>query len=115
MKLKTSYLIVLLVIFCFINNASSESIVRNQLDTVNLQLKWKHQFQFAGYYAAAEKGYYEASGLFVNIIEAKTGDEVIPTVMSGRAQFGVAASDLLLVRSNGFPVVLLANIFNSST
>jgi len=27
-------------------------------ETVTLQLKWLHQFQFAGYYAAKEKGYY---------------------------------------------------------
>jgi ABC-type nitrate/sulfonate/bicarbonate transport system substrate-binding protein len=28
------------------------------LQTVRLQLKWKHQFLFAGYYAAIEKGFY---------------------------------------------------------
>jgi hypothetical protein len=28
------------------------------LDPVSLQLKWKHQFQFAGYYAALEQGFY---------------------------------------------------------
>jgi ABC-type nitrate/sulfonate/bicarbonate transport system substrate-binding protein len=27
-------------------------------DTIHLQLKWFHQFQFAGYYAAVEKGFY---------------------------------------------------------
>ena len=27
------------------------------LESVTLQLKWKHQFQFAGYYAAKELGY----------------------------------------------------------
>jgi len=26
-------------------------------ETVSLQLKWSHQFQFAGYYAAIEKGF----------------------------------------------------------
>jgi hypothetical protein len=29
------------------------------LDEVTLQHKWRHQFQFAGYYAANAKGYYE--------------------------------------------------------
>ena len=32
------------------------------LDKVSLQLKWKHQFQFAGYYAALEKGFYRDAG-----------------------------------------------------
>ncbi len=27
-------------------------------ETVVLQLKWRHQFQFAGYYAAVAQGYY---------------------------------------------------------
>jgi len=29
----------------------------NKLETVSLQLKWLHQFQFAGYYAAKIKGF----------------------------------------------------------
>jgi len=38
-------------------------------DEVSLQLKWKHAFQFAGYYMAKEKGYYDEAGLNVTIIE----------------------------------------------
>ena len=33
------------------------------LDAVTLQLNWSHAFQFAGYYAAKEKGYYREVGL----------------------------------------------------
>ncbi len=36
-------------------------------EKVTLQLKWLHQFQFAGYYAAKEKGFYEELGLDVEI------------------------------------------------
>ena len=39
------------------------------LEQVTLQLKWQHQFQFAGYYAALEKGYYDEVGLDVQIKE----------------------------------------------
>lgn len=46
------------------------------LEQVALQLKWKHQFQFAGYYAAQEKGYYRDAGLEVSVIEA--GPETDP-------------------------------------
>ncbi len=35
------------------------------LDTVSIQLKWKHQFQFAGYYQAVEQGFYRDAGLAV--------------------------------------------------
>lgn len=40
------------------------------LDRVTLQLKWKHQFQFAGYYAALEQGFYREAGLAVRILQA---------------------------------------------
>ena len=33
------------------------------LDAVSLQLRWMHQFQFAGYYAALQQGYYAQAGL----------------------------------------------------
>jgi ABC-type nitrate/sulfonate/bicarbonate transport system substrate-binding protein len=32
------------------------------LDAVSIQLKWKHQFQFAGYYQALEQGFYRDAG-----------------------------------------------------
>ena len=53
--------------FCLhINSAWSETI---QTDTVTLKLKWKHQFQFAGYYAAIEKGFFKDVGLHVVLRE----------------------------------------------
>ena len=39
------------------------------LDAVSMQLKWKHQFQFAGYYQALEQGFYRDAGLDVTIRE----------------------------------------------
>ncbi|MBM3203591.1 hypothetical protein FJZ55_06785, partial [Candidatus Woesearchaeota archaeon] len=38
-------------------------------EKVRLQLKWMHSFQFAGYYAAREKGFYAEENLDVNLIE----------------------------------------------
>lgn len=31
-------------------------------EQTSIQLKWKHAFQFAGYYAAIEKGFYQDAG-----------------------------------------------------
>ncbi|NCD34997.1 MAG: PAS domain S-box protein [Spartobacteria bacterium] len=84
------------------------------LDQVTLQLKWKHQFQFAGYYAAAAKGYYAEEGLAVQFREAQSEEDPVEAVLSGRADFGVGTSDLLLSRSGGKPIVLLATIFQHS-
>ncbi len=84
------------------------------LDRVALQFKWTHAFQFAGYYAALEKGYYRAAGLDVALLEAVPGVDPLESVLSGRAQYGVGTSSLLLARKSGKPVVVLATIFQHS-
>ncbi|MEI6072002.1 MAG: ABC transporter substrate-binding protein [Verrucomicrobiae bacterium] len=84
------------------------------LDKVTLQLQWTHQFQFAGYYAAKEKGFYRDAGLDVELLELKPGMDSVQEVADGRADFGVGETSLLLARQAGKPVVLLANIFQHS-
>ncbi|MDD2500593.1 MAG: diguanylate cyclase [Geobacter sp.] len=84
------------------------------LEKVTLQLKWTHAFQFAGYYAAKEQGYYREAGLDVTIQEATPQTNPIQSVLEGRAQYGVGTSGLLLARSAGKPVVVLAVIFQQS-
>jgi signal transduction histidine kinase len=83
-------------------------------ESVTLQLKWTHAFQFAGYYAAQEKGFYREAGLTVKIEEAKPGLDVVKTVLEGRADYGVGTSSLLLARQAGQPVVALAVVFQHS-
>ncbi|MDO8776398.1 MAG: ABC transporter substrate-binding protein, partial [Burkholderiaceae bacterium] len=46
-------------------------------ERVTLQLKWLHQFQFAGYYAALAKGFYRDEGLDVTIREGGADRPVI--------------------------------------
>ncbi len=84
------------------------------LEAVTLQLKWKHQFQFAGYYVAAEKGYYRNAGFQVRFAEAGGAEDSIATVAGGKAEFGVAGSELALRRAQGEPVVALATILQHS-
>lgn len=84
------------------------------LEKVRLQLKWKHQFQSAGYYAALEQGYYRDAGLDVQILEATADVEPAEAVLQGQADFGVATSDLVLLRYRGHPVVALAAIYQHS-
>ncbi|MBY4676633.1 transporter substrate-binding domain-containing protein [Marinobacterium sp. CAU 1594] len=79
-----------------------------------MQLPWKHQFEFAGHYAAIEQGYYADEGLAVELREIQPGQSPVDEVLSGRAQFGVVNSELVLDRLQGKPVVLLANIFKTS-
>ncbi len=83
-------------------------------EKVSLQLKWRHAFQFAGYYMAKELGYYRAAGLDVEFREAVPGMDVVAEVISGRATYGVGTSSLILERKAGKPVVVLGVIFQHS-
>ncbi|MBL0224519.1 MAG: ABC transporter substrate-binding protein [Geobacteraceae bacterium] len=84
------------------------------VETVTLQLKWTHAFQFAGYYAAKEQGYYREAGLEVNIQEASPTTDPVRSVLDGEAEFGVGTSSLILERKAGKPVVVLAVVFQQS-
>lgn len=84
------------------------------LRAVTVQLNWKHQFQFAGYYAALAQGYYRQAGFDVTLREAVTGEDPIQQVLQGKAEFGVGASELVYHRAQGEPVVALAVILQHS-
>jgi class 3 adenylate cyclase/ABC-type nitrate/sulfonate/bicarbonate transport system substrate-binding protein len=84
------------------------------LDQVSLQLKWKHQFQFAGYYAALEQGFYRNAGLDVTIREGGPDIDVTEAVASGRADFGVCSASVLREWMKGRRLVVLAAIFQQS-
>jgi class 3 adenylate cyclase/ABC-type nitrate/sulfonate/bicarbonate transport system substrate-binding protein len=84
------------------------------LDTVSMQLKWKHQFQFAGYYQALEQGFYRDAGLDVSIREGGPGIDVAEAVAGGKANFGVCNASVLREWSMGRRMVVLAAIFQHS-
>lgn len=82
--------------------------------SVTLQLRWKHQFQFAGYYAALHKGFYKDAGLDVTLKEGGPSVSAIDEVLLGRADFGVSTSGLVKSYLEGKPVLMLAPIFQHS-
>ena len=87
-------------------------------DKVVLQLKWEHEFQFAGYYTALWQGYYDEVGLDVSIQSILTpqGNYLDPhqEVALGRAQFGIGALDILIANDHGYDFTVLASIFQRS-
>jgi len=83
--------------------------------TVRLQLPEAHQYQFAGYYAALSQGYYQREGLDVQLLLPESGQSTIDRVVNGQAEFGVADVQLVQARLQGSPVVMLANLFKTST
>ncbi len=81
---------------------------------LTLWLKWRHQYQFAGYYVAQAEGYYAEEGLSVNIVEGRPGESSVEAVLAGRADFGVGDADIVRFRLNGEPLVVCAAVFQHS-
>lgn len=84
------------------------------LEKVVLQLKWLHQFQFAGYYAAQKQGYFRDEGLKVEIRQRDLRKNNVEQVLNGEAQYGIADSVLFLYLAKKKPVVIVAPIFQHS-
>lgn len=83
-----------------------------KLTPVSIKLHWQDQFQFAGIYAAAEKGFYQEAGLKVTIINGQQAP--FYEVENGIVDFGISGAGLVVERLKGRPFVALAAIFQSS-
>jgi NitT/TauT family transport system substrate-binding protein len=84
-------------------------------DELTLQLKWVTQAQFAGYYVALEKGYYEEAGLDVTILPG--GPDIAPpqVIAGGGADVIIEWMPAALAsRERGVALVNIAQIFDRS-
>ncbi|MFQ5345126.1 MAG: ABC transporter substrate-binding protein [Mariprofundus sp.] len=106
------YCLCLLVLLC--GSWSEYALATAAGHEVRLQLKWKHQFQFAGYYAALEKGFYADEGLDVRLIEGGPDHAPVQELLDGDVQYAVGDAGALLTRAEGYPVVVVASIFQHS-
>lgn len=84
----------------------------SELKTIELTLKWKHQFQFAGFYIAKEKGFYKNYNLDVNINELTTN--VLENLQSDKIQFAVDDSAIINDILKGEEIVPLIAILQNS-
>jgi len=87
----------------------------NAADQLTLQLKWVTQAQFAGYYVAKAKGFYDAEGLDVTIKAG--GPDVNPSqvIAGGGADVVVDwMPSALATREKGVPLVNIAQVFQKS-
>ena len=84
-------------------------------DDVTLQLKWVTQAQFAGYYVAQDKGFYDEEDLNVTINPG--GPDIAPTQVLAGGGADVAVEWMpaaLAAREKGLPMVNIAQPFKSS-
>jgi len=86
----------------------------SSIEKVGLQLGWKHQFQYAGFYLAKEYGFYQEVNLDVSIKEFDHSIDIVNEVVSGQVNYGIGKSSLLIERYNGKPVVVLGALYQTS-
>ena len=87
-------------------------------DPLVLQLRGPAQFEFAGYYAALWQGFYAEAGLAIDIQpgapRGQPPTDPVRELAEGRAQFGVGGAELVVRAAQGFPLLVLAPIFQQS-
>jgi NitT/TauT family transport system substrate-binding protein len=86
-----------------------------ELKPIRLQLQWFPQAQFAGYFAAKDKGYYAEEGFDVTILPGAV--EIVPAtvVAGGQAEFGISwVPRMLAPRESGADPVVIAQVFQRS-
>ena len=118
MRLKNFLIISFLFVFFPITSLVFSKETARQValeeETVVCQLLWFHQFEFAGLYAAVEKGFYKEEGLNVVLNEGNPAVDPVAAVLDNRVEYAVGNSDVLFHRLNGKPLVVLAVIFQHS-
>lgn len=85
-----------------------------KLQKVRLQLFWKHQFEFAGFYAALEQGYYAEAGIELEFVPYDPLKDHVQSVIDGHADIGLSGVGVLKKYHQGAPVVLLSSYFKRS-
>ena len=90
------------------------SLFSNNLQKVSLQLMWLDQFQFAGFYIAKEKDFYQKVGLEVEFKKFHNSTNVLNEVLEKKADFGISSTSLIVDKSKNKDVVVLGAIFQTS-
>ena len=106
----------LLLLFVSFFSASlfADQTVSNALTPVSIQLYWRHQFEFAGYYAAIKQGYYQKAGLDLQLKDWQPNMNINDEVLSGRVNFGIGYSQIAVDATKGFPLSLVMTSFQYS-
>jgi len=85
------------------------------LKKVNFLPSWVPQSQFAGYYMAREKGFYEKYGLDVNIISGGYDKQVKDYLQEGKADFGtIYLTTAIMERFANVRLVNIGQVFQQS-
>ncbi len=104
----------LIILLLCIVSLSAAAVEEKKIEKISLQLPWKYQFQFAGFIAAKEKGFYKDVGLDVEFKEYQDGLQIEDEVLKGISTYGVHNSSTLVDYLKGKPIKLVASFFKRS-
>lgn len=84
-------------------------------ERLRLQLNWLPEPEFGGIYAAAERGFFAAQGLEVEILKGGPDVPAVQMAAAGRVELAVAAADeVVALRAKGARVVALFATYQTS-
>ena len=79
---------------------------------LQLALNWKAEPEFGGFYAAKLSGGFQKRNLDVDITEGGAGTPVVQMVANGKAPFGIAAADEVVIsQARGTDVIALFAVY----
>lgn len=112
MKKNIHSLLAALVVLSLLLTACGNATPAKTVDKVNVQLSWFHGVEYAGFYAAVDKGYYADENIEVTLHAGGPDINPLDEVHNGKSQFGVGQGDgLIVARANGQNFVAVATIF----
>lgn len=82
---------------------------------VTIQLNWKPEPQFGGFYTGQVDGIYEKNGLDVRVEPGGAGTPTIQMVAAGKVKYAIVSADeLVIARSRGLDVVALFAVYQTN-
>ncbi|MCL1996485.1 MAG: ABC transporter substrate-binding protein [Defluviitaleaceae bacterium] len=106
-----------ILVLGFVVAACATPNTDNYLENVVLVLDWTPNTNHTGFFVAIDRGYFEAEGLAVEVIQPFE-DGSITLVAAGHAQFGISFQEEVVVAANAsvpLPVVAIAALVQDNT
>ena len=115
MNLPARFYFTLFITLLFFSSLSAAAPNNKTAENTNIKvmLKWNHQFQFAGFYAAQKKGFYEENNLSITLKSWNQKDQV-QNVLNGEADIALSSSLILVDYIKKQPIQLLFASFQYS-
>ena len=113
--LRTIIVAILASLLCVACGKASNSSSGTARPKVKLQLNWKPEPQFGGFYAAEVEGIYSRHGLDVTITAGGAGAPTVEMIGAGTVPFAIVSGDeIIRARAKDNPVVALFAVYQTN-